>query len=455
MRFLALWRVPEALAAQHDDQALLAFVRDQLREPDTFMCEVRNLYDTPDAESMDELQFKDGRVFERYSRPQRVDGTIVGRVWSFRDVSERVELLRNALLLADAGRLLATLDVEPALEAVAQLVVPTLGAECTIDLFGDAAPRRWSATSHASAIRPELVLPGPVLAGHSILYEAAGGARISVPFAIRGRVVGAITVVAARGRAYARDDLELVEELARRAAIALENTKLYRAAQDEVVAREEFLAVAVHEIRGPLTAIRLAVQTFGKGIASDARLVAVIEREERRLTRLVDDLLDVGRFRAKQLVFSLEAVDLAGVVRDVAARLSPDLTRCGSSLSIESAGPIVGNWDRMRLEQVVTNLLSNAIKFGLGNPIEVTLGIRDGRASLAVGDHGIGIRADLVGEIFEPFKRAVASQHYEGLGLGLYIVRTIVEGLGGEIAVRSTPGAGSTFTVSLPLDAHP
>lgn len=451
-RFMALWRVPERIAAERNDQELLAFVCDQLAEPAGFMREVQALYDTPEAESLDQLRFKDGRVFERYSRPQRVDGAIVGRVWSFRDVTERVQLLRDAVFLADASRLLATLDIDPALDGVAQLLVPALGTDCAIDLFGDAAPRRWFATSRELALRPEIALPGPALAGHSILYEINGNACMSIPLTIRGRVVGAITVVAERERTYAATDVALIEELARRVAVALENAKLYRTVQDEVIAREEFLAVAAHEIRGPLTSIRLAAQTFGKGMASDARLVDVIGREERRLTRFVDDLLDLGRFRAKQLVFSLERVDLAAVVRDVAARMSADLTRSGSSLSIESTAAVVGTWDRVRLDQVVTNLLSNAIKFGRGKPISITLGAHDGRARLAVTDQGVGMRADQVAGIFEPFKRAVPSQHYEGLGLGLYIVRTIVEGLGGEISVRSAPDAGSTFTVELPLD---
>src|SRR6185312_14378430 len=113
--------------------------------------------------------------------------------------------------LADASRLLATLDIDPALDGVTQLLVPELGTDCAIDLFGEAAPRRWFATSRELALRPELTLPGPALAGHSILYEVAGEACMSVPLTIRGRVIGAITMVAERGRTYAPTDLALVE----------------------------------------------------------------------------------------------------------------------------------------------------------------------------------------------------------------------------------------------------
>jgi signal transduction histidine kinase len=138
-------------------------------------------------------------------------------------------------------------------------------------------------------------------------------------------------------------------------------------------------------------------------------------------------------------------------VRQVSTRLGPELARAGSSLSITSKGPAVGQWDSFRLDQLVTNLLSNAIKFGLGKPIEVLIDQHDGIARLEVKDHGIGIAKEMMDKIFKPFERAVSVRHYGGLGLGLYIVRTIIDGLGGTIRVESQPNAGSTFSVELPL----
>jgi signal transduction histidine kinase/PAS domain-containing protein len=452
-RFLTLWGIPESLAAQRDDAVLIAYVLEQLEDPDQFTRNVERLYATPAAESLDELRFKDGRVYERYSRPQRVENEIIGRVWSFRNVSERTTMLRDAVFLADASRLLATLDAELALEAVAKLAVPALGIGCAVDLFTEGRPHRLFATSRKPVFWPEIELPSAVFAGHSVTYEVGASSRVSVPFMARGRSIGALTLVADNGRAYTHADLDLCEEVARRAALALENARLFRVAQDEARAREEFLGVASHEIRGPLTAIRLAVQALDQKMAPAPRLMAMIEREERRLTRLVDELLDLGKFRTNQIVFASEPVDLIVLVHEVVARMAGPLAKSGSALTLKTEGAIVGNWDSMRLDQVVTNLLSNAIKFGQGNPIEIALGVRDGRALLAITDHGIGIRPELCADIFEPFKRAVPFRHYGGLGFGLYIARTIVEGLGGTIDVRSSPGHGSTFTVHLPIEA--
>jgi len=118
---------------------------------------------------------------------------------------------------------------------------------------------------------------------------------------------------------------------------------------------------------------------------------------------------------------------------------------------LEAQAPVVGNWDKARLEQVVTNLLSNAIKYGAGAPIAINVRTFDGRARLAVRDEGIGVSPSERGRIFERFERAVSAKHYGGLGLGLYIVRRIVDAHGGQIAVESAPGAGAQFVVELPL----
>lgn len=298
-------------------------------------------------------------------------------------------------------------------------------------------------------------VPSAVLAGHATLYDVGGVSHVSVPLLVRGRVMGAITLAARPVRVYGRADVDLAEELARRAAISLENARLYRATKEAVRSREEFLAVAAHEIRGPICALRLAVQALRRGHADANELLDTIEREERRLTGLVDQLLELGHMQAGALELVFEEVDLADVVRDVSARLSSELARSGSTLSTQVEGRVVGHWDRARLEEVAGNLLSNAIKFGRGKPIEITVRARDDRVVLCVSDHGIGIDEHAMEAIFEPFERAVPRRRYGGLGLGLYIVRTIVRALGGSIREDSTPGQGSTFTVELPVRSTP
>jgi signal transduction histidine kinase len=245
----------------------------------------------------------------------------------------------------------------------------------------------------------------------------------------------------------------VAQDVAARISLAIENAQLYRAAKDALHVREEFLSIAAHEIRGPITSLHLSIEALRKEPSTSPKmrkLLDIIERDDRQLIRLVDELLDVTRIRSGRLHFDLERVDLGEVTREVTIRLAPELARSGSSMSLSSAGELVGLWDRTRLGQVVTNVVSNAIKYGLGKPIEVFARGEDDTATLVVRDHGIGIDPNMRERIFDPFARAVSSRNYGGLGLGLYIVRTIVDGLGGNVQVESTPQLGSTFTVVLP-----
>ena len=174
---------------------------------------------------------------------------------------------------------------------------------------------------------------------------------------MKDSLAGAITFCGSAHRRYLPRDLEVAEELARRAALALDNARLYRRAQEALRARDEFLSVAAHEIRGPLTAIHLAAQTIKKGKSrprgAARRCSAVVEREDRRLSQFVDELLDLGRIREGRLQLQYETVSLGEVVRDVARRLDADLIRSRSSLSVVAEENVVGQWDRFRLEQVV------------------------------------------------------------------------------------------------------
>jgi PAS domain S-box-containing protein len=454
-RFLALWRVPTELARHRDDEKLLAFVLDQIEDPDNYIRRVRELYDNPDRESFDVLRFKDGRVFERHSIPQRVNTEIVGRVWSFRDVTERERLFRRAVFLADAARLLASLEVEPALDSVAHMAVPSIGDGCAVDLLGNGGPRRLLVVSRdpSQPISPEL--HSSVLAGHSAIYAVGPRSCMAVPLVVKGTVIGALTFIAARTRHYTQEDLEFAEELAGRVALSVDNSRLFRGAQEALQARDEFLSIAAHEIRGPITSIHMAVQGLEKGKATTAvmpKMFEIIEREDRHLARLVDELLDLGSIRTGRIHFTFEPVDLGDVVHEVSSRLGSELAKTGSSLSITSEGHPVGQWDRFRLEQVVTNLLSNAMKFGLGKPISVNVKEEKGTTTLVVKDHGIGIPPEMINRIFRPFERAESVRHYGGLGLGLFIVQTIVKSCGGAIRVESDRNVGSTFTVELPKE---
>ena len=171
-----------------------------------------------------------------------------------------------------------------------------------------------------------------------------------------------------------------------------------------------------------------------------------------RLEHLVNELLDVTRIEQGQATVARAEMDLGALARDVGQHFEFDLAQAGCRLSVQCPSPVVGFWDASRLEQVVTNLLANAIKFGPGRPIEVMVHDAGQAVELQVRDHGIGIAAADLPKIFDRFERAVSSTHYGGLGLGLYLARSIVEAHRGAITVESRLGEGSTFTVRLPRD---
>jgi signal transduction histidine kinase len=227
--------------------------------------------------------------------------------------------------------------------------------------------------------------------------------------------------------------------------------------------RDRFLSIASHELRTPLTVLRLQVQSLLRGVRTTAPVLSssevegkarVIARQVERLGHLVDELLDISRLAEGRLSFLLEDVDLAEVVREVATRFREEFVQAGSALVFQGLdAPVVGRWNRLRLEQVIINLLTNAIKYGKGRPITMMVRADAEHVWFSVRDEGIGISARDQARIFERFERAVSEQHYGGLGLGLWIVREIVHGFGGSISVESAPEVGSTFTVELPR--HP
>jgi signal transduction histidine kinase/NO-binding membrane sensor protein with MHYT domain len=295
---------------------------------------------------------------------------------------------------------------------------------------------------------------------------ARAGVRscLAVPVHIRGEVTGAVVAMARQPRRFGAGDLALFEDLAARLANALENARLYREAQEAIRVRDEFLTIASHELNTPLTPLLLHLQNLKSTVAASpeglvpAELVApkveLAERQQKRLARLVSELLDISRIRVGRLQLNLEEFDLVTLANEVVENLRAEIERTGAQVSLSARGPVIGRWDRVRVEQVLSNLLSNAARFGAGEPIDVEVTREERTARIAVRDRGIGISPDQQERIFERFERA-ASLNFGGLGLGLYIVRQIVEGHGGNIRVKSSPGRGSTFIVELPLpEAH-
>ena len=410
---------------------------------------------------------------------------------------ERRRSERNLALLVEASALLGrTLDIPTLVETLSGLVAPGVGDGCLVDLYdedgvtlrrmGVSYPhhrheevrhrsvcfKRDAASDHPlqrvlRTRQPERLLQLTrealeqlAMAPESLtlLREARARSALIVPLQQREHLLGVLTVFSCQPRMEATQ-LALVQELGRRACSALENAHLFLEAQEAIRMRDEFLSIASHELNTPLTPLQLHLQRLqrvmsdssGEHVSSAqvSQVVDVAQRQTRRLARLVHELLDISRIRLGRLELNLEEQDLAEVARDVVARTCTELGPTDSVLTVQAEQPVIGQWDRSRLEQVLGNLLTNAIRYGQGKPVEVTVRAEEDTACLMVRDRGIGIPPEHLQRIFERFERA-ASRNYGGLGLGLYIVRQIVESHGGTISVESEPGRGSLFTVKLP-----
>lgn len=305
-------------------------------------------------------------------------------------------------------------------------------------------------------------------AQHVLVGLAAGGlvATVLLTWLAPGPAVipAACLVATALVIAFAR-----LQVLARRDAERA-NARL-REAREEALhharARDGFLSMASHELKTPLTALQLHVDGLLRAFETTTRgrltfepdrvrrRLESVARQSRQLGRLIDALLDASRAADGRLPLHLETFDLADLVQEIAARFEPELARASCELRVRCERGLIGQWDRVRVDQVLSNLLSNACKYGPGAPIELdaTIDAREGAhgAVLVVRDRGIGIDPKDHARIFERFERACSDRKFGGFGVGLWIAREIVASMGGEIRVDSAPGNGATFTVRLPM----
>ena len=234
--------------------------------------------------------------------------------------------------------------------------------------------------------------------------------------------------------------------------VSVERERATRAAAEATVrARDDFLALAAHELRTPLTSLRLTLQMAQRAPVCSTETLARADSQARRLSELVEELILTALINLGQLRPEPSDVNLTALVREVAESYAVAAERAGVTFTVLGEPSVVGRWDRTLAARIVANLLSNAMKFGAFAPIEIIVSRRDGAAQLTVRDHGIGIPQSRLPFVFERFERAVPIHNFPGLGLGLFVVRGLVEAHGGSIHVESEPGAGATFTIALPL----
>jgi len=443
--------------------------------------------------------------------PVIVDGTQIAAVSSFQDIADRKRAEDSLRFLAEASADLAeSLDYEDTLARVTRLAVPYLADWCFADLLVADGRTERLAVAHADPALAELArearrFPAEMASdrAHAPSQALRGGTSILiadytdeiiraaardddhlrvaramhirsvmvVPLVARGRSLGVLTFVTSveSGRHFGPEEVTVAEELARRCALALDNARLYRQAQEALALRDQFVAIASHELRTPVTGAKGFLELLERQLARDtpdaariARYLAQVQGTLGRMEVLVADLLDASQIQQGRLQLEPELCDLTALGEAILGRLeSGGEWTTAHTVAFDAPERVIGRWDRARLDQVLTNLVSNALKYSpRGGTVRLAIGWDRGTeppcAMIAVSDQGLGIPEAEREAIFQPFSRGSArGTTIGGTGLGLYIVRQIVEGHGGTIAVESTLGEGSTFTVRLPAGPVP
>lgn len=229
-----------------------------------------------------------------------------------------------------------------------------------------------------------------------------------------------------------------------------------------VAARDEFLSISSHELKTPLTSLRLQSQLIKRSIYNNTfrkltdeqmfQSFDQIDKQVTKLNRLIDDMLDITRIRSGKLSINKEKFDLSDLVVETVERIKPMFSEANASLPVVvKKESVVGYWDKIRIEQVLINLLSNALRYGEGNPIEIEVTKNSKMACVMIKDQGIGIGKELLNVIFNRFERAISANEISGLGLGLFIVREIIQAHQGQVWVKSELGQGASFYFEIPL----
>ena len=430
-------------------------------------------------------------------RPARLATAIAHALREAAARRERRRAEEALRLLSGAGALLASsLDYEATLQAVARLAVSALADYCVIDTMEEDGSLRRLAVAHRDPEQEPLVqelrrfVPDPrgphplfdaLRSGESrflpdldeafweriassaehlaILRALCPTSYMAVPLTARGRRLGILTFVATHdSHRYGPEDLALAAELAGRCALAIDNARLYREAQEAIRLRDEFLSVAAHELKTPVTSLKAMAQLAVRRLDREGRLdprqarhaLSVIDRQSDKLGRLVSQLLDISRIEAGQLAINPQAVDLRRVVEDALAVARATTTR--HQIVLDAPASIAARVDPLRLEQVMTNLLDNAVRYSPeGGQIDVRLYPVDAEtARVEVRDRGLGIPAEQRYRVFDRFFQAHPGSQVAGIGLGLSISRQIVELHGGRIEVDFPEDGGTRVVVTLP-----
>jgi two-component system sensor kinase FixL len=444
-KFLHLWRIPDNIAESRDDNKLLAHVLDQLTDPEGFLNEVRRLYANVEEESFDLLKFKDGRIFERFSQAQKIGDRIVGRVWSFHDITERIKaevalgeskhrlnIVLNSILtgvviidaetnhIIDANQLGADLIGLPKEEIIDKtcynFICPFEKGKCPISDLGQSINQ-----------------------AECILIRGDGK---KVP------ILKTVTPTSWQGHSYFIEsfiDISALKEAQKRQGELLEQVEK---TNQEL---KDFAYIVSHDLKAPLRGIN----TLATWISTDyahkfdqegKEQMDLLVKRVGRMHNLIEGVLQysrIGRIDGEQV-----QVNLNGLVPEVIDMVSPPEN---IKITIENELPVI-TCENTRIIQIFQNLLSNAIKYMDKADGRIKIGCveEDGYWIFSVSDNGPGINEKYFEKIFQIFQTLLPKDEYESTGVGLTVTKKIVELHGGRIWVESNPGQGSTFFFSLP-----
>src|SRR3990167_3884434 len=488
-KFFEMWQIPESIASSRDDNKLLEFVLNQLNNPQGFLSKVRELYNNPEAESLDILEFRDGKIFERYSQPQRIENTIVGRVWSFRDITEHKKaeeelILLNTLMKA-VHRILdlkdvykVALDMVTSMDNVDMVMIyivdkdkkeAVLQAERNLPEFYIKRAGRipyprgitWKAINSGTVINiedaqkdPEIGPAGRELGHHSLL---------GVPIFLGKDVIGVVWFTSYKERKFSEREVRLLSAMGDQIALAIAKAKMIeeiRTAQEQLIQSEKLASLGqlissiAHEINNPLTPIlgysqRLLVQP---GIdEKEKRSLELIHSSAQRVAKIIEKLLsfsrkykpertyeDINHLVEQSLEFREYQLKLENI--EIVKELDPELPKTMV--------------DPNQMQQVFTNIILNAEqamsesqdhgRLKVGTKIK-----KSDIIEISFSDDGPGIPKEHIGKVFDPF--FTTKDPGKGTGLGLAVAYGIINEHGGEIHVSSDEGKGTTFVIELPV----
>lgn len=459
-------------------------------------------YDPKSQGMPGESRWVEGVIYPIESSPGEYDEVVILNI----DITEKKEaslkrdkiFVEQTFLANITDSLLSSLSYDDTLDYVAGSAIPFFADGCIVDIIENNLIKRLltkhrikecedilriiqqnyelTVTSPQPSVR--VMLSGKAEFAEKIEYELVRARTIdqthlelflktgihsfmSIPLQIRGKTFGSLTfLISTNRKGFTEYDLNIGQEITKRASIAFENARLYREANRSIDLRDDFISIASHELRTPLNSLNLQMKVISRAVEGeslDANGLRVLKNmaqnsaiQIKRLDHLVSDMLDISKITNGNMLTQIKNVNISELLSEVINIFSFELINKHIELSFVIPKDVTITCDPFRIEQAVSNLLTNAIKYGSNRPIHLELEKSLGGITISVTDHGSGIAIQDQERIFKRFERAIPTYQGEGIGLGLYIAKEVVSAHKGTITVDSVLGEGSTFRIHLP-----